>query len=250
MTTIAVLAEPPRAGTVLPDLVDSTPLTEAEAAELSAAMLRDVCRSVEESGGDLLVNYRSADDVEGFDADEDVAAYLRETLAPALEDAEAARYEVQVGSTPSARAGNTITHLLEQESVASAAVVDPTAAMLGRRHVDNAAMKLRRQDVVLGPADDGRVYYAGFCEPVDFEDAFTAPTVGTLTERGVDEGLEVDYLPMLPVVETAADLAGLVSQVYAREVAGRIRPDHTTAFLLEAGIDVVEDGDGLAIVRE
>lgn len=251
MTTIAVLAEPPRAGHVLPGLADDTPLTSAETAALYSAMLTDVCRAIEGSGGDLLVNYRAGEDLPGEDAtDEDVEAELRETLEPALDHPDAVRYEVQVGSTQSARAGNTITHLLTEEGVTTAAVVDPTAALLGRQHVDNAAMKLRRYDVVLGPADDGRVYYAGFGDPIDFADAFDVPAVGTLTERSVDAGHEVDYLPMLPVVETADDLVTLVSQVYAREVAGRIRPDSTAQFLLDVGIDVVERNGEPTLVRE
>jgi 23S rRNA (uridine2552-2'-O)-methyltransferase len=46
-------------------------------------------------------------------------------------------------------------------------------------------MKLRRSEVVLGPADDGDLYFAGFKAPVDFEAAFEALRPGA-------KGHEVD----------------------------------------------------------
>ena len=59
MTTHAVLLDPPRPGFVLPDLVAESPLSASEAADLYAAMASDVLRTVERSGGGLLVNYRA-----------------------------------------------------------------------------------------------------------------------------------------------------------------------------------------------
>ncbi len=87
-----------------------------------------------------------------------------------------ARFEVQVGSTFAGRVGNTVTHLLDREDVATVAAVEPTAALLNRQLIDSAAMKLRSSGVVLGPAAGGRVYYAGFGEPIDFEDSYATPT--------------------------------------------------------------------------
>ncbi|WP_247008905.1 hypothetical protein [Halorientalis litorea] len=246
MTTVAVLADPPRDGLVLPGLTDSTPLSTTETTDLYTAMLRDVCRAVEDSGGELLVNYRAADDT-----DEDAAeSELRDALRPALGAPDDARFEVQVGSSFAARAGNTVTHLLEEEGVKTAAVVEPTAPFLARQVVDNAAMKFRRSEAVLGPAPNGRVYYAGFAEPIDFTDAFAPPAVGTLTDRAADAGLDVDFLEMRPVVETAADLAETVALLSARERADSNRPAYTTEFLLNLGVDVVERDGELTVVRE
>jgi glycosyltransferase A (GT-A) superfamily protein (DUF2064 family) len=239
MTTVAVLCDPPREG-VLSTLADSSPLTPAECADLYAAMLGDVCRAVETSGGELLVNYRG---------DEDAEAELRSVVRDALADPDEARFEVQVGETFAGRAGNTATHLLETEGVVSAAVVEPTAAFLGRSQVDNAAMKLRSSEVVVGPATDGRVYYAGFREPIDFDGAYATPAVETVTDRGVDVGLDVDFLPMLPVVETGDDLAEALSFVRARQRAGRIVPERTTAVLDDLGLTVVAEGADLSLAR-
>jgi len=252
MTVVALLCDPPREGLVLADLVDSSPLSAAEAADLYAAMLADVAAAVEASGGDLLVNYRPdgalppeyrTGDGEGAEAD------VRAALRPALDDPGAARFEVQVGETFAGRAGNTVTHLLENEDTTTAAVVEPVAAFLARQQVDAAAMKLRRHGAVLGPAPGGRVYYAGFRDPVDFEEAFAPPAVGTLTDRSVDAGVEVDYLPMLPVVETGSDLVDALARVRSRGRAGRILPERTAGWLDSSDLRLVQRDGGLAVER-
>jgi hypothetical protein len=251
MTTVAVLVDPPRPGLVLESLPDSTPLSTGEAAELYSAMCRDVCRAVEASGGELLVNYRADEDLPAeFTSEESAEAEVRAMLRPVLESPDDARFEVQVGSTFAGRVGNTITHLLDQEEVTTAAAVEPTAALLSRQTIDNAAMKLRRHEVVLGPAFGGRVYYAGFGDPVDFADAYAPPAVETLTERALDADCSVDFLEMQPVVETGADLVTALAQLRARERAGRLRPEHVTAYLDEIGLTVTEGADGLELDRE
>jgi 2-phospho-L-lactate guanylyltransferase (CobY/MobA/RfbA family) len=248
MTTVAVLADPPRPGLVLPRIVEETPLSNEEAADLYAAMLRDVCRAVDGSGGDLLVNYRAE---EALDVEEEGGAdsetELRDVVAAVTEDA---RFEVQVGETFAGRAGNTTKHLLETEDTPSVAVVEPTAGLLTRQVVDEAAMKLRRREVVLGPSTRGRVYYAAFTDPVDFEDAYEPPALSTLTDRGVDAGHDVDFLRTLPVVETGEDLAELMVHVRVRERAGRTVPVHTQAVLSELPIGVASEDGVPRVVRE
>jgi hypothetical protein len=251
MTTVAVLVDPPRPGLVLDALPESTPLSAGEAAELYGALCRDVCRAVEASGGELLVNYRPDEALpDEFAGEESAEAEVRATVRPALESPDEARFEVQVGETFAGRVGNTVTHLLDQEGVATAAAVEPTAAFLSRQIVDNAAMKLRRHDVVLGPAPGGRVYYAGFGEPVDFDGAYATPAIETLTNRGVDADLSVDFLEMQPVIETGRDLVTALTQLRARERAGRIRPEEAVAYLDEIGVVVRQGEDGLELGRE
>lgn len=246
MTTIAVMAEPPQSGAVLTDLVDDGRLTVEEATELYTAMLADVCEAIDGSGAELLVNYQASEHVP--DDDVDTEAEVRSALEGVL-DTDAVRFEVQVGSTHSARVGNTVTHLLEREGVKTAAVVQPTAALLGRQHVDSAAMKLRTSEVVLGPSTAGRVSYAGFAEPIDFEDAFAAPAVETLAQRATDAGLAVDFLPTIPVLEDERDLQTVVPQLRARETAGRLVPSRTAATLADLGFEVIEEGGTATVVR-
>lgn len=244
MTTVAVLADPPRPGTVFSGLVDSGVLGPDEAVDLYVAALQDACRAVETSGADLLVNYRSPTD-DG--PDEQAKAAVEEAVTPGLEAPDAARYEVQVGSSRSARVGNTVTHLLEEEDVQSAAVLDPRVSLLERRHVDSAAMKLRQSPVVLGPAYGGRVWYAAFTEPVDFTDAFAEAPLRTLADRGHVESKGVDFVETLPLIESERDLASAIAQIDARALAGKPVPQHTTGVIDKLGLDVVETADGLAL---
>ncbi len=253
MTVVCVLADPPRPGLVFPDLVANAPLSPAAAAGLYTAALRDVCGAAEASGGDLLVNYRPDDAIpdahvpDGADAEREV----REALEPTLDEPDEARFEVQVGETFAGRAGNTVTHLLDQEGVASAAVTEPAAVFCARQEVDEAAMKLRRAPVVLGPGTRGRVYFAGFTEPIDFTDAYTPPALRTLTDRAGDAGHDVDYLGTLPLLETPADLAEILLGVGTRRTAGRPVPTHVADWLDDSALTVVADGaGGLALAGE
>lgn len=248
MTTVTVMADPPRPGLALPDLAETAPVSESEAADLYAAMLKDVLVAADAAGGDLLVNYRSDDalDVAGETAAE---AAVRATAAEALGDLGDVRFEVQVGSTFSARVGNTVTHLLEEEGATSVGVVRPTAPLLTRTLADGAAMKLRSAPVVLGPAPDGRVHYAAFAEPVDFAGAFDPPALRTLTARGRSAGYDVDFVEMRPVVEDADDLATLLAVLGARRLADRALPAHTAAAVDDLGLGLDVDGDRPTVVR-
>lgn len=249
MPVVVVPASPPRPGLVGSELAASSPLTEAEAAELRGAMLKDAARAVERSGADLLVNYRPDDDLPAEHAtDTSAEAELRAQVATAVDDVDAVRFEPQVGSSFSAVVGNAVTHLLREEGASSVGVAPPMAPLLARSTVDAAGMKQRSSAVVLGPAPGGRVYYAGFTEPIDFEGAFEPPAIRTLTRRareGADhDALAVDFLDQQPVVETGADLASLLPYLSARVEAERVVPEHTTTTLRSFDLDVVvEDGE-------
>jgi len=239
MTTVVVLAEPPIEGAMLPAL-QPEPLTANEADRLYRAMLADVCETVQHGEADLLVNYPDPD---GVPDDVDPETSLRAILDAELPSSEEVRYEVQVGETVAGRVGNAITHLLESEDAGHVAFVEPTVPLLGREHIGTAAMKLRTSEVVLGPSTDGRVYFAGFREPVDFEDALAPPAVETLTDRALDAGHDVDFLPILPRVEQPDDLATAVSLVRSRHAADRLVPPRTTALFEKWGLRVNEEGE-------
>ena len=244
MTVIAVLADPPRPGLVLPEVAETSPLSEAEAADLYTAMLKDVLSAVRASGGDLLVNYRPDDLLpDAHVTDTSAEAEVRAVVADALGNADDVRFEVQVGSDVSARAGNTVTHLLRDEEANSAAVVRPNTPFLLRTAIDTAAMKLRSTPVVLGTGTRGRTYYAAFAEPVDFADALGAGELETLTRRGTAAGHDVDFIPMQPVVQTGADLADLLPILAARREAERIVPGHTARLLGGFDLNVTDEGE-------
>ena len=244
MTVIAVLTAPPREGLVGTELAATSPLTEAEAAEFYAATLKDAFLAADRSGGDLLVNYLPDDLIaEEFHGEQSAEAEVRALVADALGDTSDVRFEVQVGSTVDARAGNTVAHLLREEGVKSVAVVRGNAAFLTRTAIDSAAMKLRTNDVVLGPSTDGRVYYAGFTEDIDFDDAFAVPEVETLATHADDADLSIEYIPMQPVVETGDDLLTFLPLLESRITAERIVPKHVATLVREWGLRVETDED-------
>lgn len=243
MTVVALLARRPDEGVVLTGLADETPLSTAEAATLYEAMLADTMAAVRNSGGDLLVNYAPGED------DAETEARLRSVAASTLDDPDDIRFEVQVGSTESAVVGNTITHLLETEDAATAAVLRPEAPLVGRALVDSAAMKLRRNDVVLGPAEDGHVYYAGFGDPIDFENALAPPTVETLATRAVDAGLDVALESQHSLVRSAAGLRTVLATLQARRSAGLPLPEATTDVVDQLGLVVEGEGDAPVLRR-
>jgi hypothetical protein len=80
------------------------------------------------------------------------------------------------------------------------------------------------------------VFYAAFTEPIDFTDVFAAPEVSTLAARGDAAGLDVDFLPMQPVLRTAADLDTILPLLAARRDAGRIVPKWTAPLVAELGL--------------
>ena len=112
-------------------------------------------------------------------------------------------------------------------------------------------MNLRTNEVVLGPSTDGRVYYAGFTAPIDFEGAFETPELETLVDGANDAGHDTEFLAMQPTLRAGADLATLVSAIRARWQAGRVVPEHTATFVVDTGLAVVDGADGTpTLVRE
>ncbi|AEH37775.1 hypothetical protein [Halopiger xanaduensis] len=241
---VVVPVDPPREGLVLPSLVETTPLTAAEAASLYEAAVADVLYAVASSGGDLLVNYRDEetlpDEFAGAEFD-DPETEVRELAAAALETTDDVRFERQVGSSHSARIGNTVTHLLEREEAGSVGVLEPTAPLVSRSEIDSAAMSLRRYDAILGPSTGGRAYVAGFTEPIDFADAYATPELSTLADRSQDAGLKLGFAPMVPDVRSESGLCATIAGLEARRAADRPGAAATAAVVDELGLVVGED---------
>ncbi|OIB56888.1 hypothetical protein [Natrialba sp. SSL1] len=257
---VVVPVDPPRPGLVLSSLVESTPLTDSDAVALYEAAVTDTLRATEQSGGEVLLNYRDEDtlpaefigDNTETDADTDAKAEaeIRTLAADALESVAAAdsadddgpvRFERQVGSTHAARIGNTVTHLLEREGADAVGVLEPTVPLVARTEIDGAAMSLRRHDTVIGPSSNGRAYFAGFSEPIDFTDADETPAVSTLATQAAAADHRIGFAPMLPTIGTEAGLCATLAMLEAREQAGRLRATATAAVVSELGLSVGDD---------
>ena len=234
MTVVALLATRPDE-TALPGLSETATLSPAETTRLYEAMLVDAMRTIDRSGGELLINYDPGDD------EAETKAALRALAAQALADPDEARFEPQVGSNTAAVVGNTVTHLLEQENATTAAMLRPEAPLVPRTMVDSAAMSLRRHEVVLGPAADGRLYYAGFREPIDFENAFSPPAAETVATRGADAGYDIDFEPQHTLVDTPADLRSVLALLQSRRRSGVPVPSATAALVDDLGLVAAGD---------
>ncbi|MDQ2049059.1 hypothetical protein RBH26_01030 [Natronolimnohabitans sp. A-GB9] len=249
---VVVPVDPPREGLVLSSLVEETPLSAADAVELYEAAVADVLHAVTRSGGDLLVNYRDAETLPDAYADGDpeaeVYAVAEDVLGDAVNASDdsdgggAVRFERQVGSSRSARIGNTVAHLLEREGATGVGVLEPTVPLIRRTEIDSVAMSIRQHDVVIGPSQDGRTYITGFAEPIDFTDAYTMPEVATVADRAVEAGLDVGFASMLPTVATPAGLRTTIATLEARTAAETPGGAVTAAVVDELGLSVGDDG--------
>ncbi|MFB6202593.1 MAG: DUF2064 domain-containing protein [Halorhabdus sp.] len=242
MATVVIRADRPVEGRALTDLAVATPLTSAQAATLYRRAMGDVCEAVDASGADLLVTYPD-------DASE---AKLRAVVDGAVEDPATVRFEPQVGSTPAAKMGNTVTHLLETEAATSVGVLDPTAVFVTRSTIDQAAMTLRRHDAVVGPAAAGAVYYAGFTDTIDFTDVYDPPVVETIVETATAADRSTAVLDPLPTLGTPSGLRSALPLLWARKRAGHAVPERTSEYVADIGLRMKpNDGEGrLDIVTE
>jgi hypothetical protein len=68
--------------------------------------------------------------------------------------------------------------------------------------------------------------------------------------RARDADLEVDFAPMLPVIERPADLVTAVPQLRARVNAGRNVPPRTAAFVADHDLQVVSRDGELSVVGD
>ncbi|MFB6094805.1 MAG: DUF2064 domain-containing protein [Halanaeroarchaeum sp.] len=242
MTVAVALVDPPREGLVLPEIAAETALSPGDARDLYEAMLADFFDVAADANVDVLVNYPTPDRLP--DGDGDPAAEIRSVAASVLdrEDLSDLRFEVQVGSSPSARIGNAITHLLRDEEETSAALIDHRAPLLDRSVIDQAAISLRRSEVVLGPSGAGGVHLAGFTEPIDFTDVLEDVPLETIVDRAREADASVDFVRRRDVATDPRTLGTVVATIRARAAAGASVPPRTTAAIEDLGL-ALRDGD-------
>lgn len=226
MPTIVVRTPPPVEAAVTDGPLDDTGLDTEALVTLREALLIDACRAVQASGSDLVVTVAPTDG-DADRADDRAIEAVEATLDRGLETTP--RVEPQVGSTPSARLGNTVTHLLEA-GASSVGAVFP-GAIVDRSTLDQATIQLRTADAVLGPDPGGDVAYAGFTAPIEFTDALESPAIRTLVERAVAAGLETTTIDSRPRVSDPDSLDGVRALIEARALAGDRVPEALAAWI-------------------
>lgn len=188
------------------------PTTDA-IADLFHATSADAATAVHESGGDL-----------AFAVADDAARTFADTLSrSALPDAEVLRLELDV-DTGIADVGPALRAIRDHSDAASVGVIDPSVGLARRTHLDTAAMRLRREDVVIGPTPGGGWWYLGTRVGADELPEVLGDSVVGLLDGLDPDTLEVGFLPLLPIIEDDADLGGL------RELLGAMtRADRSVA---------------------
>lgn len=235
MTVHVVLADPPGVDPRLPGLIESTPLDATDTATLAEAMLQDVCRTIETSGGELVVGVRRGDRADA-PAGESVDGPIASVIEPALEDPGSAVVEPLAGKAPDELAATALERHFEDEAATSVAIVSARAPTIARTDLDGAAMKLRRSDAVVAPAPGDRFAYLGLSEPLGLAEQPLPPELTAVVDECVDAGHETDFLRMHPVVAHGADLVSLVAVVESRRTAGRWLPPFTTQAIDDLGL--------------
>jgi hypothetical protein len=241
MTTVSVLASPPDESSAVERLAGG-PLDRAAATRLYEAMFADVCRAIERSGADLVVAISTEEDASRANGE------FEDLLAENLTTPEAVEAVIRDGCDRTEAITGEVLRLHEA-GVTSAAIVEPTAPFLARTNVDGAAMKLRSSEVVLGPGPGGRVYFAGFGEPIDLRDHLGPPAIEGLAGLA-NADRAVDFIPMQPIVEDAKDLPSAVAYLRARVAAGRRVPERTASVVADLGLAVHERDGSLVLAAE
>lgn len=238
---VVAFVDPPETGRrYVQSLIDADLLDPTEARILYEGAVTDVLRVARESSGAVLVNYSEPDEVS------DPEERVRALVSAAIDDTDDVRYERQVGSSRSARVGNTVTHLLEREAEVSVAVLEPTVPLVRRSDVDGVMMSVRRNDVVLGSNAAGDVYLSAFSDSVDFTDAYEPPALATLTQRASADDLAVGFAPTVPTIDTEAGLAATIATIEARDAAGKPIPTAIAETIEDLGL---QTNDGRSITR-
>lgn len=237
MTSHGVVVDPPRTGGVLTSLVESGAVSAADAATLYQGLVKDTLRNVETSGGELTVFVPPPDTASTGDGETtEPAAELRALGVESLDDPDAVTIVEQTGGSKLARTADAIEWLTANTEEATVAVLDVRAPLLFRSVLDQAAMQLRRHDVVIAPSPHGRAAYLGLAESLDASDTEPALGIEALVAQATRANLSVGFLPVQPFLESTRDLAGLRSLLRARATADHVVPVHTFNALQELSV--------------
>lgn len=193
--------------------------------DLFHALLADAIFAVDECGGGLYLIVGGRDERAGTFVDELLNTVVEENVDPPV-----LRIETD-GGFPSV--GPSLQAVRRHSSAASVGVLDPRTLLIQRRHLDTAAMRLRREDVVFGPSPSGGYYFIGSALEEDALSATLPNDIDTATAVAAEGDRTVGFLEMLPVVTSEEQLESATGLVAAMQTGSRTVAPFTSAYLDE-----------------
>ena len=194
MTAIGVLLPSPGYSQRVASLAEHT---GADAEALITASIADAVSAVAGSGGEWYVIPTTEPTADSFEV-----ATVIDTIVEASPDGSDPVLQLDPITTTDG-ISPLIELLREHSEEATMALVNPITPFLERRHIDAAAMRLRRHDVVIGPGVSQQWYYLGVKDTVSLhaskDDFANLPVIN----EGLDQTTSIDLLPYLPDLSTA-----------------------------------------------
>lgn len=223
MTVIAVPCPPPGINEVHERLDAELPLSGTELTQLIAAVCQDTLLAVVSSGGEpLIVPLALENPLPAWDDSVEVVSGMQDTLHIKNESI------VQTSEiNESAEWAEDLFDVARAESdAASLGICLPKTPLVQRRHLDAAAMRLRRNDITLGPSTGGRWYFLGCQRTIDLEAAGDPGKTKTILEAN-ESTSALASIPFLPGFETVAALVDLQTMISLTEQTGAPAAPHT-----------------------
>lgn len=215
MVRVVVLVEPVAGHPVVSAIRDHFAPGRAASRRVYRALLMDLLAAAAGSGGDVQVA-----------APTDPAHITLEDLV-----ADALGPETEVPITRHDNPAPTIDEIVGEQEGGSA-VIFPRSPLLRRTHLDAAAMRLRRHDVVLGPSAHHGLLYAAFASEAVVPDGHLRGLVDA-TDTFVAADRSVDFIDPWPALTSTAGVEGACALLTAYERSGRDVAQFTRAALAD-----------------
>lgn len=186
-------------------------LPESEAiVDLFHAACADAASAVEESGGELYLAITTQEPPTG---QRDARAFADE-LADTVLDEDATILDVP-GEDGVPDTTQTLASVRADSDAASVAVLDPRVPLIGRQHLDTAAMRLRRNDVVIGPTPTGGCYFVGTSLAADALPRVWDTDIDATTRALAETDNALGFIAILPRLAHADTISGITALVNA-----------------------------------
>lgn len=195
----------------------------SELADLYHALCADAISAVDESGGELFLATGATDTAAQNFATDLQSAVLTDGDAAELLTVD--RHEDQ----PDFRSA--LASVRNASPAASVGILNPCVTLLGRQQLDTAAMRLRRDDTVIGPTPAGGWYYLGTQLEIDAVPESLSDDLARIAKLFADDDWRLGFLPLLPVINAPTDIAHMRTLVVSMHRGNRPISPYTAAWL-------------------